>query len=203
MSKQLIAVAISAFAVSAIVGDLFEKTCDCETQETINRERDLDLNLDRDFRNQSGFPRKLTVSEKECLALNLYHEARGEPVRGQEAVVYVVLNRAMSESRKYAKSNHLCDIVKAPAAFSWYTGGQMKPATNQSAYATAMEVVEHVINTYSYKNSPVGDATHYVNKKKATAKYKWWKSDKMEKLRSVGSHTFFKYKEEKVAIKYL
>lgn len=147
-----------------------------------------------------GFPRNLTKSEKDCLVENLYHEARGASKKGQEAVVYVVLNRAMSETRKYGASNNICDIVKAPYAFSWYDG-TVKAIKNPTAWDKAVAVVESVLVSYSLKNSPVKDATHYVNKKKATAKSKWWKSNKMVHLAKLENHEFYKQKNEKVAIR--
>ena len=57
-----------------------------------------------------------------CLALTIYHEARGEPTIGQQAVVEVVLNR----SNKRDKS--VCDVVYEPKQFSWSsTKGVPKP----------------------------------------------------------------------------
>ena len=147
-----------------------------------------------------GFPRYLTKNEKDCLVENLYHEARGESIKGQSAVVYVVLNRALSETRKYGETSNMCDIIKAPKAFSW-TIGSVKTVTDREAWDEASAVVDKVLRTYSLKNSPVADATHYVNKKIATAKAKWWKSKKMTVLAAVGSHTFFKQKNEVIAIK--
>lgn len=52
-----------------------------------------------------------------CLALNIYHEARGEPDEGQLAVAYVTLNRAET------KRMPVCDVVVEPHQFSWTTGG--------------------------------------------------------------------------------
>ena len=147
-----------------------------------------------------GFPKNITRSEKQCLVENLYHEARGESIKGQSAVVYVVLNRALSETRKYGETSNMCDIIKAPKAFSW-TIGSVKAVTDREAWDEASAVVDKVLRTYSLKNSPVADATHYVNKKIATAKAKWWKSKKMTVLAAVGSHTFFKQKNEVIAIK--
>ena len=44
-----------------------------------------------------GLDYKEYVTERECLALNIYHEARGEPIVGQEAVAYVTINRMHHE----------------------------------------------------------------------------------------------------------
>lgn len=148
---------------------------------------------------KKGFPRHITAGEKECLIETLYHEARGEPKQGQIAVVYVVLNRALSETRKYGKTSDMCDITRAPKAFSWYDGTK-KIIADKDAWVSAMGVVDTVIQTYSLKNSPVADATHYVNTKMATTRTQWWKSNKMTILADVGAHTFFKQKNEVIAM---
>ena len=142
-----------------------------------------------------GFPKQITLDEKNCLIENVYHEARGETRKGQESIVYVVLNRSLSETRKYASTRNMCDIIKAPKAFSWVSD-QVKPIHDQQAWQQATRAVNKVLKYYSLKNSPVADATHYVNKQTATTKAKWWKSKKMSVLANVGSHTFLKQKNE-------
>lgn len=47
-----------------------------------------------------------------CLALTVFHEARGEPVPGQVAVAQVILNRANGDLSK------VCDVVKEPGQFT-------------------------------------------------------------------------------------
>jgi len=56
-----------------------------------------------------------------CLALNIYMEARGEPVMGRYAVAMVTLNRAGDEAR-------VCHEVFRPHQFSWTRGVQRTPA---------------------------------------------------------------------------
>ncbi|NIP46991.1 MAG: hypothetical protein GWN21_12135 [Gammaproteobacteria bacterium] len=63
--------------------------------------------------------------ELNCLALNVYHEARGEPLLGQFAVAEVTINRVVS--RRYP--NTVCEVVyekrwdrirkRYVGAFSW------------------------------------------------------------------------------------
>jgi N-acetylmuramoyl-L-alanine amidase len=48
-----------------------------------------------------------------CLALNVYHEARGETVEGQVAVAMVTMNRAGWDTR------NVCPTVYKPRQFSW------------------------------------------------------------------------------------
>ena len=45
-----------------------------------------------------------------CLALALYHEARGEPVSGQMMVAKVIVNRI--QSNRFP--NKMCDVVMQP-----------------------------------------------------------------------------------------
>lgn len=55
-----------------------------------------------------------------CLALNVYHEARGEPIKGQQMVAYVTMNRA-----GWVPSR-VCPTVFKPYQFSWTIGAVRK-----------------------------------------------------------------------------
>ena len=66
-------------------------------------------------------------ADLECLALNIYHEARGEPRYGKFAVGHVVINRAKDPRFP----NDICAVVKqggeAPlnnCQFSWWCDGR-------------------------------------------------------------------------------
>lgn len=48
-----------------------------------------------------------------CLATALYYEARGEPLRGQRAVMDVVVNRAWKSRKSF------CEILLAQGQFQW------------------------------------------------------------------------------------
>lgn len=48
-----------------------------------------------------------------CLALNIFHEARGEPLKGQFAVALVTMNRAEG------RPENVCKVVYKQAQFSW------------------------------------------------------------------------------------
>lgn len=58
-----------------------------------------------------------TYSDKQlnCLAQNIYHESRGEPIRGQLAVAFVTLNRM--EDERFPDS--ICGVVFQKGQFSW------------------------------------------------------------------------------------
>ena len=53
-----------------------------------------------------------------CLALNVYHEARSEPLTGQYAVAFVTINRARETNAD------ICDVVFASKQFSWTEGAR-------------------------------------------------------------------------------
>ena len=65
-------------------------------------------------------PLRYTEQELECLALNVYHEARGEKLQGRLLVTQVVLNR--SKTRKLS----FCETVYQKKQFSWTNSGVRK-----------------------------------------------------------------------------
>lgn len=69
-----------------------------------------------------------------CLALNIYHEARGEGLQGQRAVAHVTLNRARERRME------VCDVVFEPHQFSWTI--KDPKVTNEVAWAKALAVAK-------------------------------------------------------------
>lgn len=53
--------------------------------------------------------------EQKALALNIYHEARGEPLKGKLMVAEVVINRV--ESKRFPKS--ICGVIYDENQFEW------------------------------------------------------------------------------------
>ena len=53
--------------------------------------------------------------QHECLAMNIYHEARGERWEGQIAVAHVTMNRVAHDEWP----NNVCDVVYQKKQFSW------------------------------------------------------------------------------------
>ena len=70
------------------------------------------------------------TDEANCIAVAVYHEARGESLEGQMAVAKVIMNRAASG--KYPTS--WCGVVKQPWQFSFVHSGQF-PYVDQSSDA--------------------------------------------------------------------
>ena len=84
--------------------------------------------------------------EMTCLACNIYHEARNQPVKGQVAVAQVTKNRLSSE--KFPDT--LCKVVWQSKQFSWTKDGRTdkvyEPKSWELAYRIATAVTETKLN---------------------------------------------------------
>jgi N-acetylmuramoyl-L-alanine amidase len=121
-------------------------------------------------------------SEVECLTRNIYHEARNQPIKGQEAVAHVTLNRL--KSGKHGSS--ICEVVYQPHAFSWTLDklkirGRLKEIEAESL-AKQIAFNTLVGNT----KDPTYGATHYH----ASYVKPYW-SNKLEKKVKISSHIFY------------
>lgn len=75
--------------------------------------------------------------QEECIAVAVYHEARGEPFDGQLAVAEVIMNRAASG--RYPGS--WCEVVKQPWQFSFVRQGRFpKVDRNSNAWSYAQAI---------------------------------------------------------------
>lgn len=103
----------------------------------------------------------------ECLALNIYQEARSESVAGQYAVADVVLNRVRSSNYP----NTICGVVKQArlwdgypvrnkCQFSWYCDGKSDTPTEVDSWQKAVEVSINIVYNDRYRGITEG-ATHY------------------------------------------
>jgi len=118
-------------------------------------------------------------SEVECLARNIYFEARNQPIKGQEAVAHVTLNRLKSGKH----GNSICKVVYQPHAFSWTLNSRSK-MNEIKAETLAREIAFNTLlgNT----KDPTHGATHYH----ATYVTPYW-SKKLEKKVKISSHIFY------------
>lgn len=115
----------------------------------------------------------------DCLAKNIYHEARGEPLAGQAAVAQVTLNRV--NSKKYQKS--VCEVVYANKQFSW-TNKQSKKITDSKAWKTSLAIAEAVLTKQSAL--PNFEALYFHTKQ---VNPKW--NRKKQIVAKIGNHIFY------------
>lgn len=85
-----------------------------------------------------------TVSHKEmqCLAKNIYHEARGESIAGMMGVAQVTLNRADTE---YRGKKTLCDVVHDTHQFSWTKDNQKTKKLDKSSWQQSQHIAQLVL----------------------------------------------------------
>ena len=133
----------------------------------------------------------------ECLALNVYFEARGEPFIGKIGVAHVVLNRM--RDRRFPAS--ACMVVKQGdyrvrhnCQFSWWCDGKSDRPQHRTAWATSLAVAKEVY--WGFAEDPTRGALWYH------ADYvdpSW--NDVFVQTRIIGKHIFY-YDEASVAPAY-
>jgi spore germination cell wall hydrolase CwlJ-like protein len=138
------------------------------------------------------------TKEVKCLATMIYGEARSEPVRGQVAVAYTAINRAVNKS--------VCQVVLAPMQYSIFNNN---PELRAIALSPVLEPTQHnTIDEDSWDQAmqtarlvikskiadPTGGATHYIADKVMKLKgyrYPKW-SKQFTQVADINNHRFFK-----------
>lgn len=125
--------------------------------------------------------------ELHCLALNIYHEARSEPLSGQLAVAQVTLNRVASKSFPHS----VCEVVKQGGQkrnrcqFSWWCDGKSDQPTEMKAWRKSLDLGRRVLA--EQLSDPTDGALFYH------ATYvspKWSRS--FQRTTQIGRHLFYR-----------
>jgi spore germination cell wall hydrolase CwlJ-like protein len=117
------------------------------------------------------------------MLVNIYHEARGDTMQGMEAVALVTLNRAKAQGKS------ICEIVYQHKQFSWTMMSKIKRKPLLDNYNTVHRVASKAMADTIIDFT--GGATHYHTKK---VKPYWAKT--LDKIGSVGSHIFYRKKQD-------
>jgi len=137
----------------------------------------------------------LNRGEMDCLAQNIYHEARGESLEGQLAVAHVVFNR--THSHKFPST--YCDVIhqaetwqgypiRNRCQFSWYCDGKSDLFQDIKSYRIAIENAKLAWRTYYINGFDLSNgADHYH----ATHVDPYW-NDSMHLTINIGNHLFYK-----------
>jgi spore germination cell wall hydrolase CwlJ-like protein len=128
--------------------------------------------------------RTLTAEDRreiQCLAENVYHEARGEPVRGQLAVALVTRNRVGEPNRP----NTICGVVWQRSQFSWTNDGRSDRITDQETFEAIYDRMYDF-----YVNNPV-DFTGGANYYHANYVRPRW-SRVFRQTAEIGAHIFYR-----------
>lgn len=121
-------------------------------------------------------------SPVDCLAYNIYHEARSENLEAQYAVAYVTMNRV----KHYRWPDDVCAVVKQPYQFSWYWDGKPDTPYEKHAYQQAHQIARDVYYFPDGEWLGVSKATHYHRNDISPS----W-SRRLDKIREIGYHTFY------------
>ena len=121
-----------------------------------------------------------------CMALNIFFEARSEPVQGQIAVAEVTLNRVASDDYP----NTICEVVlqenSQGCQFSWWCDGKSDSPKEHNSFQTSKSLAKLMIDDGQYISVVGKNATHYH-----TDDIKPYWADDMVKVEQVGKHIFY------------
>ena len=120
-----------------------------------------------------------------CLALNVYHEARGDSPEAQVNTAQVVLNRV--ESARFPST--ICGVVKQRNSrgcqFSWWCDGRSDRPREKGAWKRAKAVAARALE--GLEVDATGGATHYHSH--AVSPY-WAPS--MDRVHADDAHIFYR-----------
>jgi spore germination cell wall hydrolase CwlJ-like protein len=139
--------------------------------------------------------KKERIEQLHCLAQNIYFEARGESIIGQQAVALVTINR--TNHPKYPGT--ICDVVHQAklnrdgtpilnkCQFSWFCNGKGKSIRNEEKWEQAMETAAYIYDNYD----EIEDVTNGAIMYHAAYVRPYWKKS-YTKTVEIESHIFYK-----------
>lgn len=151
--------------------------------------------------------RPYTGKDVECAALNIYHEARGESMRGQRGVTHVVMNRV--RSRLYP--NTVCGVIKQitvrrallkkdvwverkTCQFSWWCDGKSDKARDRKAWAWAVNSAHYVLSGLDGEDVTGGALNYHATSIRKPQE--WWR---LRRTVRIDSHIFYRPSEVMLA----
>ena len=132
----------------------------------------------------------------DCLAQNIYYEARNQSSLGQIAVAHVVLNRVKDEDFPAT----ICGVVKQAkfkdgkvirhqCQFSWFCDGTNLKTRNQEAWSNAIRMAQQALKLYKVKDVTNGATFYHASYVRPS-----W-SRKFIKVLRVDDHIFYRRTE--------
>ncbi len=112
-----------------------------------------------------------------CLALNIYFEARGEPIDAQLLVAESAINRSIDRDQS------ICEVIYDPYQYSWTNDGRSDTPRDMEAFAIATAIAQQAINgDHLYSG-----VTHYHE----ISIHPHW-ADDLTVLGRYGNHIFYR-----------
>ena len=137
------------------------------------------------------------------LALNIYHEGRGEDLHGRMAIAFVVINRTFH--RRFPDS--IKEVVIQPDQFSWYWDGKSDTPRDKPIWDAAKDTAKLCLELYNtgarvshydpLEDSPDwivdGALFYYASSGPNKIKEPYWiAAENMTETVKLGHHSFFK-----------
>jgi len=142
------------------------------------------------------FPVNVTyVEQLQCMAMNIYHEARSDSRLGQEAVGMTTMNRVYHAG--YPST--VCDVVyqsytdsngqpiRNRCQFSWFCDGKSDTPIDAERYQRAIRTAAYVLRTHADHRDVTDGAIMYH----AAYVEPYW-TDAYERTVRIDSHIFYK-----------
>lgn len=124
------------------------------------------------------------ASDLNCLAKNVFHEARGEGKRGMLMVGHVVLNRV--KSKKFSDS--VCKVIYQKKQFSWVNKKKKHHVdTNSKEWKMALDVAKQILDR---DHDPTNGSLYFYSSSILKKKPSWAKKKTI--VAKVGNHVFLK-----------
>jgi len=136
---------------------------------------------------------QINPDELECLAANIYFEARGEPHLGKLAVAHVTLNRVRSKSFPndicgvvyQAKTNSKGNPIRHKCQFSWYCDGKREVIDEKDKYEEIKQLAHEFL---SAPNEDITDGAEFYH---AVSVSPFWRKSFQQTV-VINDHIFYK-----------
>jgi N-acetylmuramoyl-L-alanine amidase len=140
---------------------------------------------------------KAHSDEVNCLALNIYHEARNQPFKGKLAVAQVTINR-VNDTRF---PNSVCGVVmqgfyrnNSPVLnrchFSWWCDGKSDKPKDKTSWEYSRRLAYQIHTGFFDDIDLVKGATHYH----AVYVTPYW-TKKKKKIKIIADHIFYRWEK--------
>lgn len=122
---------------------------------------------------------EINQQELNCLARNIYFEARGEGLNGMRAVGHVTINRVNHRAFR----NTVCGVVYQRGQFSW-TSGNYRVRENQS-WQRSLDIAE---NIYTGEDTDITNGAVYFHNRSV---FPSWAA-RFTRTAIIGNHYFYR-----------
>lgn len=117
-----------------------------------------------------------------CMSLNVFFEARDQPLAGQVAVAQITMNRVHSPDYP----DTVCEVVNQYKQFSWYWDGKSDVPREEDAWNRAQMVAQGVLAGSGHADLMDVSITHYH----AAVVSPYWITD-MQFIAQIGGHLIY------------